>query len=121
MQAATESAPCPPYSSGTCTAEKPGGVERLERLLRETRILVDISRVRRDLLLRQVPDRRTQFLVLPGEAEEQLRLGHAGDHLPDVLMQLAAFDLPTEVISGDDGVAKDADIFDLDLNDVTRG
>ena len=74
MQVATASAPCPPYSSGTCTAEKPARVERLERLLRETRMLVDVGGVRRDLLLAQIAQHGAQLVVLIGQPE-QIEIG----------------------------------------------
>ena len=69
MQVATESAPCPPYSSGTCTAENPDVVQRLECLVGKTWFLVDIRGVRRDLLLAQIAQHGTQLVVLLRQLE----------------------------------------------------
>ena len=69
MHVATESAPWPPYSSGTCTAVNPDVVERLERLVGKARFLVDIGGVRRDLLLAQIAQHGAQLVVLLGQLE----------------------------------------------------
>ena len=70
MHVATESAPWPSYSSGTWTAEKPDVVQRFERLVREPRILVDVGRVRRDLLFTQRAKHLAELVVLIGQLEQ---------------------------------------------------
>ena len=48
---------------------EPGRVQRLERLLGEARLLVDVGGVRGDLLLAQIAQHRTQLVVLLGQLE----------------------------------------------------
>ena len=48
---------------------EPGRVQRLQRLLREARILVDVGGVRGDLLLAEIPQHRAQLVVLLGQLE----------------------------------------------------
>jgi hypothetical protein len=60
MHAATESAPWPPNSSGTC----------VERFLGEARVLVDVGGVRCDLFLAQRADRGAELLMLLRQLEQ---------------------------------------------------
>lgn len=64
MHAAAESAPCPPYSSGTWTALKPEALSASRASSREPLVLIDIRGVRLDLLLRQGADRGPELFVL---------------------------------------------------------
>ena len=67
MHVASASAPTPSYSSGTCGAKKSRGHERVVRLLRVPRLLVDLRRIRGDLVLGDRADRLADGLVLLGQ------------------------------------------------------
>ena len=66
-QAEIASAPAPPYSSGMCTAWKPAAHERVQDVVRELGLVVDLGRARRDLVVGELPHRLAQQLLLLAE------------------------------------------------------
>ena len=80
MHAATESAPWPPYSSGTCTALKPEAFSASSASCGKREFSSTSAAMRRDLLLRQRPDRRPQLVVLLGQLEHIERSGFPAHH-----------------------------------------
>ena len=69
MQVATESAPWPSYSSGTCTAENPDSLSALSASSGKRGFSSTSRGVRGDLLLAQIAQHGTQLVVLLGQLE----------------------------------------------------
>ena len=64
---ASSSAPSPPYSSGIVTAWNPALTSASRASIGIATLLVDLGRVRRDLLLREGPHGLAERLVLVAE------------------------------------------------------